>query len=233
MLLPVLAALSLGVLCTLRRGASVEVGAAWDRTAGAAADYQAAMRAGAVFAQHDARRARGKAARKRAPSVDCCAAPSDDWRASREVYARWRPDAPLTYREAIRACFVESEESAKRGDYSKPATRRCALGKMHASKLSAWSMCRHGCGPGRSDPLVELFGDGGGDADEWDVSNAFDGSGGRVWRRAGSSELARVSPDRGGWAVDVDAGAGWRRVDWYEDEITADEAARALLDTPF
>ncbi len=84
--------------------------------------------------------------RRRSNAVNCCDAPSDDWRESRDWYDRWRPDSGgLSFRDAKEAALAESIAFAERGDYSKPASRRAVLGKMHAAKRLAWEQCRAGC----------------------------------------------------------------------------------------
>lgn len=138
----------------------------------------------------------------------------------------------MSYREALAACWAESHAAAEAGDYSKPATRRCALGKMHAAKLAAWQNCRAGCGG--SVVTVDPFGEASEvSAAEFFVMPDDDGSGGRVWLREGSPDRARVVPSRDGWIVQLGAGEGWRLVELFEDEPSADDAARALLDAPF
>lgn len=121
-----LAGLSFGVAVALGGGAVVEVGAPRtqrQRLAGRSAGTRAARRS----------------------SVSCCDAPSDDWRESRWFYDRWRPDRQVTYREALGEVWRESEELAKAGDYSKPASRRAVLGRMHQHKLAQWEECRARC----------------------------------------------------------------------------------------
>lgn len=236
MMLPVLAALALGaaVWASRRAMSSPETGAA---------DWQAKLAArNARHARNEARS--GHAARTRAalhkprrvrPSADCCAATDDHWKSARDVYDAWKAPDPLVYRQALHECWLESVEAAANGDYSKPASTRCALGKMHASKLSQWKACREGCRRaglgelGADDPLFEAVG---GAFDRWP---ADDGSGGTVWVREGESDRVRVSPDVDGWAVDLQRnGRGaWRRVDVFGDELAADDAARGLLDVPF
>lgn len=170
---------------------------------------------------------------KRRPSADCCTAESDHWRTSRAVYDRWRAPDPLEYRAALHACWLESVEAAANGDYSKPASRRCALGKQHANKLAQWKQCREGCARAGLgvDPLLEAVASEG-VFERW---LAEDGSGGVVWARYGVSDLARVSPDGGGWRVDFQSGGRgpWKLIEQTDDEAAADDYARELLDLPF
>lgn len=166
------------------------------------------------------RRASGP--RYRESAVDCCGAPDDDWRVSRAVYDRWTAPTPTTYREALAECWNESVEAAARGDYSKPASRRCALGKMHQAKLSLWQQCRDGC-----------YGTG---APVYDRRPADDGTGGTLWYREGVADVVRVAPNGGGWSVDQQRnGRGrWSALAWFDDEADADQAARdALEPDPF
>lgn len=182
-----------------------------------------------------ARQARKTSGQRKAPrvraGVDCCAAESDSWREARGVYARWAAPSPMTYREALQVCWRESHEAVEAGDYSKPADRRCALGKLHANKLAQWKDCRETCaraGLG-SDPLTEAFA-GAADFVRW---SADDGTGGTLWAVEGGSDVVRVAPFGASWRVDIAQGSAWRFVDSFDDEDEADEAARQLLDTPF
>lgn len=221
-----LAALAASVLLAASSRASAEVGVAWQDRLQARNKRQARKDARA------ASRGRVKAAPRVRSEVDCCAAGDDNWRSARAIYDRWVSPTPMSYREALAACWAESHAAAEAGDYSKPATRRCALGKMHAAKLSAWQNCRAGCGG--SVVTVDPFGEASEvSAAEFFVMPDDDGSGGRVWLREGSPDRARVVPSRDGWIVQLGAGEGWRLVELFEDEPSADDAARALLDAPF
>lgn len=141
----------------------------------------------------------------------------------------------MSWGEAYAAAFQESKDASLLGDYSKPASRRAVLGKMHAAKLAQWRQCREGCHKAglAGDPLDEALAGGGASEADFERWPADDGSGGTVWIRSGSPDVVRVVPLGGGWRVDLRVGAGWRSGDVYGSELEADTAARELLDVPF
>ncbi len=105
--------------------------------------------------------------------------------------------------------FRESQEYAARGDYSKPASRRAVLGRMHQEKLAQWLLCRQACAGDRAlDAVPQVF-DGDGDALG-------------VWFRG---VTLNVRPSRAGFAVDD----GERELEWFEDRHEAVEWAQEWL----
>jgi len=148
--------------------------------------------------RRDAQRARRARARA---GVSCCDAHSDTWR--QDAYRLWLPPVPVTYADAYRECFRESEAASLLGDYSKPASRRCVLGKMHALKLAQWESCRRAC--------ASVSGVG---VEVWD-----NGDGSTYVKGPGGSALARMGDD-GRWVVeswDADGGELGR----FDDEPKA------------
>lgn len=161
-----LGAIALGVVAwaasSSSSSASAETGAARSDTARAIArDYNRRYRArqrskaaagdpdAALFVEADRKRLERQArseekrqARRRGTS--CCDAESDSWKS--QTYRDWIPPVPIDGKDAYRDCFNDSVRFAASGDYSKPADRRCTLGKMHASKLAQWKACREECG---------------------------------------------------------------------------------------
>lgn len=182
----------------LRRRLAVEA-AKLSRARGDAAEVARLNR------RRDAQRARRSAA---SAATSCCEG-SSDWRG--DVFRRWRPPVPIRWDDAYRECFRESEEASLLGDYSKPASRRCVLGKMHALKLAQWESCRRECATRSSSGAVELW------ANE-DGSSYLKGPGG--------SYLARLSDD-GGWVVE-DWSRGGGVVSSHGGEAAAVAAARKL-----
>lgn len=201
-----------------------------------ARDWQGDVaRRNAKQARKDARRTRKRRTTTTAPrrrtTVDCCDASDDQWRSARDVYDHWTAPSPMSYREALAVCWDESHKAAAAGDYSKPATRRCALGKMHANKLLQWDDCREACrraGKG-SDPLLESVGS------ESVIRRwpADDGSGGVCWTTDDGDDIVRIAPDDGAWRVDILRLGAWHPVDSYDDEEGAEDRARELLESPF
>lgn len=209
-----------------------------------ARDWRAALDKRNKLAADQAKRAAARAKRAGKPrelprrrarsDVDCCAASSDHWKTARDVYDRWKAPSSTSWREAYDQCWRESVEASAAGDYSKPASRRCVLGKMHAAKLAQWKACRADCrraGLG-DDPLLEALGE----ASSFERYLADDGTGATIWMLAASNDLARVVPEGGdAWRVDYQSeGRGpWRRADTFSTEEDADEHARVLLEAPF
>lgn len=143
-------------------------------------------------------------------AVDCCSAESDSWRDP--IYRRWRPHV-TTYRAAQSECWAESQRAALGHDYSKPADRRCTLGRMHQYKRNAWDMCRRGCLKVEAESQVEVVDDG------------FDTvvGRGRIW--------LRISSDGPDFVVsDNRDGAEIGRFDTY---AAAEESARSFFTVPF
>lgn len=92
----------------------------------------------------------------------------------------------------------ESREAAAGGDYSKPASRRAVLGRMHEVKLRQWEQCRAECGGGG-----ELY--------------YFDAGAGRTGVSARGGETLYLRPiSLGWWAVEDERGELDRLPDYEE-----------------
>lgn len=225
---------ALGVLALIEREAEVgrattELGLkreyarkarARDRLKAAGGDAAAARRVAADEARLRKQAARAERIARARSAVSCCDAPSDSWRESREVYDAWLPPEPMSWEAAGRACFDESRSFAAMGDYSKPASRRCKLGKLHQSKLTAWNNCRAECG---GQALRE---DG---RYHWSVA-------GREGIMARGGMTFYLRSDGVWWVVETDDGfGGYVEVDRWstEDEARADIEARLSDELPF
>ena len=135
-------------------------------------------------------------------------------RASWDVYSRWRDESPLGFRGAYVECFRDSLDAAARHDYSKPADRRCILGKMHAHKRTAWLACRRGCRGELGDDGVEVFEDVAGTA----------------YSRRGEPDTYLVRMDeRGAWVVERYRGGSSRELGTFDDFADADARVRELM----
>jgi len=166
----------------------------------------------ALEAQNAQRR---EARRAKRAQVNCCDAAGDDWRDDKPLYKAWLPSGVMTWDEAYQACFAESVAAAERGDYSKPADRRCVLGKMHESKRTAWDQCRAGCAGSRLAGLETYAGEGG---VQW-------------WTPDDGRTVAGVQSASEGWRV-LFQGAdddGARLVDVFASRGEAEDRALSLL----
>lgn len=168
-------------------------------------------RAAKSTAERAARRMRERLA------VTCCDGDSDDWRVNRDVYDKWLPPSPMSFADAKRACLEESKKLSLMGDYSKPASRRCVLGKMHAAKLRQWEDCRSTCG-------------GGPGLTSWDA-----GDGRTAYTTHGKPTLYLHPLSLGWWAVEDRTGARFRELDRFPlyDDAMADVESRLSDDVPF
>lgn len=164
------------------------------------------------------RRESARAARQ-ARVVNCCDAPSDDWRDAdtRPYYDRWRSDSGgLDFAEAKRQALDESRDFAAQGDYSKPASRRAVLGKMHAAKLMAWEMCRAGC-----------------HGEQWYWIESDDG---RLALSKPGGDALYLNPLGGdAWAVESRERSGWVELERFAsyNEAVNDAQARLIYESPF
>lgn len=189
-----------------QHAADLQRRAYWQRLQSRTADERAA-----ASARWQARK--GKVAAARA-AIDCCSAPSDDYREAGNVYRRWTPGTGYSWQDARRDCWAESQAAAARGDYSRPADRICALGKMHQHKQAAWHACRAACAQ----------------RDEADPVTYYEHGMMTVLEIKGTGS-ASYYPDGGVWALDYKPSGARRasRVGTYDDATAAHDAARAVL----
>ncbi len=201
-----------------RRGAAMRLSAA--EAEGAPAAELAYLRG--LVADESKRRQRRSAValtarHERAGRSSSCCAGADDWRANRAVYDRWTAPDPMSFQAFKDACMAESREFAASGDYSKPASRRCVLGKMHQAKLRQWQECRQACS-------------GGDDSAEWWI---WDAGGGRTAvGRHGAPTFYLRPLTLGWWAVETRRGSGFAELDRFGsyDEALADAQLRIAGD---
>jgi hypothetical protein len=217
-------ALALGLVATVgARGQSgLEVGASSSVEAAARAKRKRdkLARVGRVKLQAENQRRRESRLARRS-QVNCCDASTDDWRDDKPLYKAWLPDGAMSWDEAYQACFAESVAAAERGDYSKPASRRCVLGKMHESKRAAWDQCRAGCAGSALSGFETYAGEGG---VQW-------------WTPDEGATVAGVQSSSDGWRV-LYQGRGDRNarlVDVFDTRGDAEDKALSLLgdDLPF